>query len=200
MRKISWFTPGSKDISGVNWYSQGYPNAALSTISALKEKDTAVFYNRREIPIHINFCQPYYYQFGNQYTIGYTPWESTKILKGWLPHMNQCDEIWATSTFVKEVYESNNAHHNIQVIPHGISSDFSIIDREITSTFNFLHIGGDSKRKNAQAVVDTFLELYEDNMDFKLILKYNKFCFAEVYMNNRLVPATMHPQIIGIPD
>ena len=200
MRKISWFTPGSVDISGTNWYSQGYSTAAIATINALKEKDVAVFYNRNEIPYHVNFCQPYYYQYQNSYKVGYTPWESTKIPSGWINHMRQCDEIWATSSYVKEIYEKHQVHHNIHVIPHGISDEFAIIDREITDTFNFLHVGGDSKRKNAQMAVDAFLELYEGNMDFKLYLKYTNFCFAEVYLNGRLVPASMHPQIVAIPE
>lgn len=199
MRKISWFTPGSVDLTGTSWYSPGYSIAAIATINALKEKDVAVFYNKNDIPYHVNFCLPYYYQYQNSYKVGYTPWESTRIPKGWVQHMQQCDEIWATSNFVKEVYEKNNVHHNIHVIPHGISSDFSILDREVTDTFNFLHVGGDSKRKNAQMVVDAFLELYEDNMDYKLYLKYSNFCFAEIYLNGRLVPATMHPQIVGVP-
>ena len=198
MKKISWFTPSAKDISGLNWYSQGYSVAALQLISALREKEIAVFYNKNDIPYHINFCQPYYYQSSNYYKIGYTPWESTKIPNGWLFNMQTQDEIWATSNFVKEVYLANNVHTNIHVIPHGINSNFKIIDREITETFNFIHVGGDSKRKNAQMVVDAFLELYDGNNDFKLILKYNNFCLAEVYMNGKLVPATQHPQIVGI--
>jgi glycosyltransferase involved in cell wall biosynthesis len=98
------------------------------------------------------------------------------------------------------VYEENKVHHNIHVIPHGVSPEFLIHDREITDTFNFLHVGGDSKRKNAQLVVDAFLELFEGNNDFRLILKYNKFCYADVYIDGRIVPAYNHPQIIGIPE
>lgn len=199
MRKISWFTPGSVDLNGASWYSPGYSIAAIATINALKEKDIAVFYNRPQIPYHVNFCQPYYYQYQNDYNIGYTPWESTKIPKGWVNHMKRCDEIWATSNFVKEVYENHNVHHDIHVIPHGISEDFSIIDREVVNTFNFLHVGGDSKRKNSQMAVDAFLELYDGNMDFKLYLKYTNFCFAEIYQNGHLVPATLHPQIVAVP-
>ena len=182
MKKISWFSPGSFDLSGLSWYSQGYSNAAVNVINALKEKQIAVFYNRNEIPFHINFCQPHYYQMTNKFKIGYTPWESTKVPVGWYHNMQQMDEIWATSNFVKNVYIENKIHTNVHVIPHGISSDFSIIDREITGKFNFLHVGADSKRKNAQMVVDAFIELYE------------------CYVNNQLVPAYQHPQIIGIPD
>ena len=97
------FSPGSVDVSGVPWYSQGYSNAAISTINALKEKNVGVFYNRSEIPFHINFCQPHYYQMQNSYKVGYTPWESTKVPIGWKHNMQQMDEIWATSNFVKDV-------------------------------------------------------------------------------------------------
>lgn len=200
MKKISWFSVQNTDISGALWASQGYTNAAVSTITALQDKQTAVFFNNPDIAFHINFCQPYYYQLRNAYNIGYTPWESTKIPEGWKYNMNVCNEIWTTSNFVKDVYIQNGIKNDIYVIPHGISEDFKIIERELTGKFNFLHVGGDAKRKNAQLVVDAFLELFDGDEDYQLILKYNQFCFAEVYMNNQLVSADQHPQIIGIPD
>lgn len=200
MKKISWFTPSSMDESGEAWYSQGYSNAALNTIRALQDRNVGVFYNRRSIPFHVNFCQPIYYQTGRSYTVGYTPWESTKVPPSWRQPMSECDEIWATSSFVKDVYEKNNLHHNIHVIPHGISDEFEIVDREITGKFNFLHVGGDSKRKNAQMVVDAFLELYDGDTDFQLVLKYNNYSDADVYLNGKIVPASNHPQIIAIPN
>jgi glycosyltransferase involved in cell wall biosynthesis len=200
MKKISWFSVQNTDISGALWSSQGYTNAAVSTITSLQEKSVAVVFNDPEIPFHINFCQPYYYQLNNKYNIGYTPWESTKIPEGWHYNMNVCDEIWTTSNFVKDVYLKNGIEKDIYVIPHGISSEFKILERELTGRFNFLHIGGDAKRKNAQLVVDAFLELYDGKDDFRLILKYNKFCFAEAYVDGKLVQADQHPQILGIPD
>jgi glycosyltransferase involved in cell wall biosynthesis len=200
MKKISWFSVQNTDVSGGLWTSQGYANAAVSMITSLQQKKLAVFFNNPDIPFHINFCQPYYYQLNNAYNIGYTPWESTKIPSGWQYNMSICNEIWTTSNFVKDVYINNGIKNDIHVIPHGISEDFKITERELTDTFYFLHVGGDSKRKNAQLVVDAFLELYDGDDNYKLVLKYNKFCYAECYVNNQLVPANNHPQIIGIPD
>lgn len=200
MEKISWFSLNNLDESGELWYSQGYYNAGLHTIRALQEKQVGVFYNREEIDYHINFCSPLYYQIRNNYIVGYTPWESTKVPQSWLHNMRQCDEIWATSNFVKDVYIQNNVHTNIHVIPHGVTPDWEIIEREVTGRFVFLHVGGDSKRKNAQLVVDAFLELFDGNDDYRLILKYNNFCYAEVYIDGSLKPAHEHPQIIGIPE
>lgn len=200
MKKISWFSLNNLDESGELWYSQGFYNAGLNTIRALQSAGVGVFYNREEFDYHINFCSPLYYQLRNKYNIGYTPWESTKVPTSWLHNMQKCDEIWATSNFVKDIYIQNNVHTNIHVIPHGITDEWTIYERELTGRFNFLHVGGDSKRKNAQMVVDAFLELYDGNDDFRLILKYNNFCYAEIYENGVLVPATNHPQIIGIPE
>lgn len=200
MKKISWFSIQNTDISGELWASQGYLNAAVRTISSLQQKNIAVFFNNKDIPFHINFCQPYYYQLNNDYNIGYTPWESTKIPAGWLYNMNLCNEIWTTSNFVKDVYIKNGVTKDIYVVPHGISEDFFPEERELRDKFNFLHVGGDSKRKNAQLVVDAFLELFEGNNEYQLVLKYNNYCHAEVYLNEKLVPAINHPQIIGIPD
>lgn len=200
MKKISWFTPSTYDSSGEIWNSLGFNNAALSTIKALNDKDCAVFYNRTSIPFHVNFCQPHYYQFNNDYTIGYTPWESTSIPSSWYYNMSLCDEIWATSEFVKDIFIKNNCHHNIHVIPHGIDSSWRIIDREVLDTFYFLHVGGDSKRKNPQLVVDAFLELFDGMEEYKLILKYNNYVHAEVFIDNGFVHPSNHPQIICIPE
>lgn len=200
MKKISWFSLNHQDASGDFWYSQGYFNAALSTIKSLQDKQCAVFYNREDIDWHINFCPPPYYQYKSKYIIGYTPWESTKIPHSWVNNMRTCDEIWATSNFVKEVYENSGVSPSVHVIPHGISPEWEIYERELTGKFNFIHVGGDSKRKNAQMVVDAFLELYDGNDNYQLVLKYNKYCFAECYIGNELVPAVRHPQIVGIPD
>jgi glycosyltransferase involved in cell wall biosynthesis len=200
MKKISWFSLNNQDASGDLWYSQGYFNAALSTIRSLQSKQVAVFYNREDIDYHVNFCPPPYYQFPSKYNIGYTPWESTKVPHSWIDGMRKCDEVWATSDFIRDVYIENNVNANVYTIPHGVSPEFEIFERELTGRFNFLHVGGDSKRKNAQMVVDAFLDLYEGDDNFRLVLKYNKFCFAECYIDNQLVPASRHPQIIAIPE
>ena len=200
MKKISWFSLNNVDASGELWQSQGYFNAALNTIQALQSKKCAVFYNRDDIDFHINFLPPHYYQVKNKYVVGYTPWESTKVPESWLYNMRRCNEIWATSNFVKDIYIENQVNANVHVIPHGVSPEFSIYERELTGKFNFLHVGGDSKRKNAQMVVDAFLELYEGDMDYQLVLNYNKFCHAEAYVDGQLRQASHHPQIVGIPD
>lgn len=200
MKKISWFSLNNIDASGESWYSQGYFNAALATIRALQEKQCGVFYNSEDIDFHVNFCSPHYYQYKSKYNVGYTPWESTKVPNSWKYNMSRCNEIWTTSNFVKEVYVNNNIHSNIYVIPHGVSPEWEILEREITDKFNFIHVGGDSRRKNAQIVVDAFLDLYEGDDDYRLILKYNKFCHAQVYIDDNLVSAINHPQIIGIGD
>jgi len=198
MKKISWFTPQSNDLSGQSWYSMGYQNAALSMITALNNKGIGVFYNKPEIPFHINFCQPAYYQNKSEYVIGYTPWESTIVPPGWKVPMSLCNEIWATSEFVKDIYEKAGLAGSVKVIPHGISEDFKIVDREIVDTFYFLHVGGDSKRKNAQMAVDAFLENFDGNSSFKLILKSNGFYNAQVNLNGKIMPAAQHPQIVNI--
>jgi glycosyltransferase involved in cell wall biosynthesis len=198
MKKISWFTPQDTDATGLSWYSPGYRNAAVSLITALHSKQVGVFWNSKDFDVHINFCQPYYYQLSNQHTIGYTPWESTVIPKGWLSSMESCEEIWTTSNFVKEVFESYLKDKEVFVLHHGVSDDFSIIDREVTKTFNFLHIGGDSKRKNSQMVVDAFLELFEGKQEFRLILKYSENSNAYISSSSRTYPAEEHPQILGL--
>ena len=55
--------------------------------------------------IGISFCQPFQYKFSKgQYRIGYTPWESDDFPFGWMQVMNSCDEMWATSPWVANLY------------------------------------------------------------------------------------------------
>tara|TARA_B100000902_G_scaffold319079_1_gene311215 strand:- start:783 stop:1778 length:996 start_codon:yes stop_codon:yes gene_type:complete len=184
-KDISWFTPQDTDLSGAVWRSSGYTEVSLSLFEALEKLGQKVIWNAEGTAWHVNYCLPFYYQTIGKKNVGYTPWEYTSIPDTWKYNMEKCDQIWATSSWCKDVYESMGIEVPIKVVPHGIHSDWKVVNREIGEKFYFLHVGGELPRKNSDLVVKAFLELFEGNDDYHLILKVS---------NRNRVPLP-HPQI-----
>lgn len=165
---LSWFTPSLGAM-------MGYGVAAVGLIRGLMNQQCYVGYNNPHPKVHVSFVQPeWYLGTDKQYKIGYTPWESTVIPDTWKYYMQQQDQIWTTSKFCVDVFESFNVHDDIRLVPHGIDPEVWFInDRTLSDRFIFLHVGGTSERKGAQKVVDAFLDLFDGDNSKHLILKSN---------------------------
>lgn len=186
---ISWFTPPI----GVG---SGYGYVAYKLITALQRKFVGVNFSDTTSYVHISYSQPTLYMGqDNQYRIGYTPWESTEISNEWIPLMKKRDEIWTTADFCVDVFNSYNVNDNIFKLPHGIGPEWEIIDREVADKFVFFHVGAPTQRKGAQKVVDAFLDLFEGDMDYHLLMKSNGFSDARVRYRGNFGNASQHPQI-----
>ena len=195
MNEIGWFSPpGIGD--GV-----GYGYAAIKTIEALNNKKIKVSYDSSETNVHISFVQPeYYHGHLDQYRIGYTPWESSKIPDTWPSIMSEMDEIWTTSNYCVDIYKSYNVNKIIHLVPHGIDPElWKIENRYLQDKFIFLHVGGPTERKGGQRVVDAFLDLFDGNKDVGLILKSNEPTECRFWENgSTFKSAAEHPQILNI--
>lgn len=194
--QISWFTPG-----GIG--HTGYGVAALGLVLALQKKKTVVQFAGRVPYCHVSFIQPEFYKLNpHQRVIGYTPWESTLIADTWPYLMNQCDEIWTTSQFCSEVFVANGITVPVHVVPHGIDPDvWTIQEREVGGRFKFLHVGGETGRKNVQMVVDAFLDLFDGNTDIELVLKSHGASTARWKKNGEWMGNIgNHPQVTCITE
>lgn len=165
MKHLSWYSSPTGEM-------MGYGYAAVSLIQALQREQVRVDFLNEDAPVHISFIQPEWYQTPSksQYSIGYTPWESSEIPDSWPEYMQAVDEIWTTSSYCKDVY----AKYGIEstVVPHGIDPEvFQINERTLTDKFVFFHAGSPTERKGSQYVVDAFLELFGTNDDVILLLK-----------------------------
>lgn len=190
---ISWFTPpvGAQ---------QGFGYAAVNLIEALQRREIVVMYNADEPHTQISWVQPPWYTgHSDQYRIGYTPWESTRVPKGWIYHMNTRDEIWTPSQFCKDIFDSHkNIEGPVTVVPHGINPEhFPIISGNPTSNkFTFFHVGAPTQRKGAQRVFDAFLDLFDGNDDVQLLMKSmgpSDARYIDKYDNMHNV--SYHPQV-----
>ena len=190
--EIAWWTSPGLGIA------QGYGYTAVSMIEALQRKGVKVWFDSADPKCHISFIQPQMYRGSReQYRIGYTPWESTEVPQYWIEKMREMDEVWTTSQFCKEVYDKYEVNDVVRCIPHGIDQEmWKIEDRYVGDHFNFLHVGGSTERKGGQKVVDAFLELYEGDPFYQLIMKSNgpseaRWSKGGKYMGN----ISSHPQV-----
>jgi glycosyltransferase involved in cell wall biosynthesis len=202
--QISWFTP-----PGIG-SNNGYGYAATEMIKALQAKEVNVpfqsnnlEYNRStDAKCHISYAQPTMYQGQpDQYRIGFTCWESSKVPDAWIPRMQAMDEIWTPATWIAEIFESHNVNKTIRVVPHGFDPEtWKITQRYPKDTFTFLHVGGPTGRKGGQKVVDAFLELFDGSDNVKLILKSQGSSECRVVIRGSFLNAGHHPQIKVIEE
>lgn len=187
--EISFFTP---TINLKN--SNGYGYAALNIVNSLKTLGCSVPYSNPKSKVQFNFAQPEHFKMHrNQYQIGYTPWESTKIPDIWKTKLDAVDEIWTTSNWCANVFE-DNGYKNIKVYPHGIEDIWNPKRRQESDVIKFLHIGEPAPRKAGQMVVDAFSQLFGNNQKYSLTIK--------AYYNNttRIYNNIIDRNIIGLPQ
>lgn len=158
----------------------GFGVTAINSYKALKDAGLDVsckdLKSSAGYDADIEICsqQPHNYRFLSKgYKIGYTPWESTDFPASWYWPLNNCDEIWTTSEWCKKIFEEKFPDKKIFVYSHGIEPRFAPKKRVYDSSkpFTFLYIGEPYVRKNGQLVVDTFVKLFGNNPEYRLIVK-----------------------------
>jgi glycosyltransferase involved in cell wall biosynthesis len=190
------FSGAAEDLPNIPENSKdivGYSNATHNIFDTLTNNGFDCQIMKPSAPIAIGMGYPTDYKFiPGQYKIGYTAWESTKLRPDWFQIMNNCDEIWATSSWTARVFERQLGRDDIHVYPHGITHDWASKEREVGEVFRFLHIGEPQIRKNGQLVVDAFVELFGNDPKYQLILKCGGINTTRVY--------TPDGSILGGPD
>jgi glycosyltransferase involved in cell wall biosynthesis len=165
--EISYYT-----VEGNLDTTRGYGNAGINVVTSLQKLGHSVQFDNPDSPVQLSFCQPAQQKFhDSQYKIGYTPWESTELPAGWLDAFNRCDEVWATSQWVANVYKNCGVKPPIYVYEHGLNEKWQPIKRERGEVVNFLHIGEPALRKGGQIALDAFRAAFGDRKDVHLTIK-----------------------------
>ena len=158
----------------------GFGNASYHIYRTMKALGVDVRVKTLDSPrkykadIEIAFDQPQRYAFMSQgYKIGYTPWESTGFMKDWWKPLYECNEIWTTSNWCKDVFQNNLPGKDIFVYQHGMDHNFSPKKRKLDpdQPLTFLFIGEPFVRKDGQSVAEIFAELYGNDANYRLIIK-----------------------------
>jgi glycosyltransferase involved in cell wall biosynthesis len=152
--------------------TRGYGQAGFNVVRSLQQLGHEVPFDDPTAPVQIAFCPPQWYKFHpGQYKIGYTPWESTELPNGWVEKMNECDEVWATSPWVAQVYAMNGVTKPIKVYMHGLDHSWEPVKREVSDVIRFFHVGEPAVRKGGQLVLDAFRAVFGDSKDVHLTMK-----------------------------
>lgn len=182
--------------SGLNLNS-GYGLAGYGMVTSLQRCGHEVNFKDSGAPVEISFNMPDDSPWSNPlaYHISITPWESTKLKPGWLESMNSnCDEQWATSPWVAEVYKSEGVKGPISIYEHGVDHAWHAKRRRHTSgPLKFLHVGSPAPRKNAQMTMEAFRDVFGDSEDVRLTIK--AWMKSEVRVYDR-----KHESILGLPQ
>ena len=191
--KVSFYTVES-NLKTNNGY--GYAGSLIR--DSLTELGHTVKFNDRTADVQLNFCQPTLYsKFNNQYTIGYTPWESSSLPKGWKRALNSVNEVWTTSTKCREWFESEGIKRDIYVYEHGIEPIWSLKKRNPQKKLRFLHVGEPAPRKGGQMALDAFIRAFGIREDVSLTIKAHRHSTVRVFAShvNRGGPRS----ILGLP-
>lgn len=177
--KIGFFSP----LSGVGT-TCGYGVAAVELIKAWQRQGIPVWAYDREAPVAFNMGQPHFYErVEDALSIGYTPWESSKVPDAWPMYFEMMDEVWTTCEANAEWYRAVT-DVPVKVLHHGFNrSQWPAVRRSESPVFRFYHLGGDSPRKGAKRALESFLEAFEGNLEVRLTLKGTKFDFDTDYPN-----------------
>lgn len=167
--------------------TRGYGTAGFRMVTSLQELGHEVPFDDASAPVQISWNPPQWYKFHEgQYRIGYTPWESTELPDGWLKAMNECDEIWATSEWVGNVYEMAGVKRPVHVYEHGLDKRWAPRKRQAGDVIKFLHMGEPALRKGGQMTVDAFREVFGDREDVHLTIKAYNQHFLRVWHNGEI--------------
>lgn len=171
----------------------GYGIAGYNILTSLKKLGHNTPWNSSEAPVQLFFSFPSFYADfirPNQHKIHLLVWESTEFQPGWAEILEEVDEIWTASDWVKQIVEDNGFKVS-QVYPHGITPDWKPMKREPQNKLRFLHDGEPAVRKGGQIAFDAFRAAFGDRDDVELTIKAKRTSHIREYDRNR--------SIVGLP-
>ena len=155
----------------------GYGEASYHMVKSFKQLGVDTKIESKDADIEISFADPGNYVFFSptSYKIGYSAWESSEMSLNFKNNIEYCDELWGTSNWITTSYKHLFPNKNIFTYQHGISEVWRPkLRKKAGKPFTFLHIGEPFTRKDAQLVVDAFIELFGDDPNYRLVLKCHK--------------------------
>lgn len=172
MEKMKINLTGATMYSDYSTNDSGYSTASNNLFSQLKDAGYDVAQLSQEALINISFAVPQHHiMLANAYNILYSAHETTELCERWIKCLNKGDEVWATSSWIADVYRKQ-IDKPIYVVPHGVSGKFIPAKRRLQDNkFIFLHLGEPYIRKGGQITVEAFIEEFANNPDVLLLIK-----------------------------
>lgn len=154
--------------------NHGYGVVSQQIVQALQSLGHSVPYRDPSCQVEICIGQPNNWVWSSKrsYKIGYVAWESTRVPEKWKAPLTTCDELWATSPWVEQMFEKEGFPVT-QVYQHGVDASTWRPKRRVAEgrPIRFLHIGEPAPRKGGQLTYDVFKDLYGNSDKANLTLK-----------------------------
>jgi glycosyltransferase involved in cell wall biosynthesis/Tfp pilus assembly protein PilF len=105
------------------------------------------------------------------------PWEFGVLPLKWIKQLNQVDEAWVPSQYVREVYLSSGVSpEKVKVLPNGIDPTRFHPEAEpmklpTQKKFRFLFVGGTIHRKGPDVLLEAYLKTFTAQDDVCLVIK-----------------------------
>lgn len=153
--------------------NNGYGYATKNILTSLEKLGYSLSQNDPNADVQIWFDQPQHWNWHKgQYRIGYLPWESTKLMPGWVDIMNDTDEIWTPSFRVADWFREAGVKVPVYVYEHGVDPEWAPIERTLDGPMRFGHFGAEATRKGIQVLIPNFRAAFHDKgNDVQLVLK-----------------------------
>lgn len=151
----------------------------------LKEMISSMSRYSSDSKILIDHQTPEFYKIDrNQYKIGVTYFETSKIPIKWVEKCNQMDEIWLSCENNKQVFFNSGVSSHIEIINPFIDTDhfapnakpLNIVNK---SKLTFLSVFEFTQRKGWDVLVESFARAFSKNDNVCLILKTYQASMSE---------------------
>ena len=168
-------------------YAYAYNEIKNNFEKYLKELDIRLELNTPKANVQMYFGSPHGFFYPHQYKIQMTQWESTLVPPSWPEHAKEYDEWWTANDFGKQAFiKSGIQEEKIHVFEHGV--DHKVWTPKLrgqNEVIRFLHIDSGSPRKRADIVKKAFSEVFGNNLEYELTLKYSHSETSIVDWNNQ---------------
>lgn len=139
------------------------------------------------------------------------PWEFGFLPREWVKEINNIDEVWIPSNYVKKVYtDSGISPDKVFVVPNGFNPE--VFNEQAApyplptkKSFKFLFLGGAIHRKGADILLNSYLQTFDDTDDVCLVIKdfgtkggYSHLTIADYIKQAQKRPGA--PEIFYIDD
>ncbi|MBE9914747.1 glycosyltransferase family 4 protein [Paenibacillus donghaensis] len=114
-----------------------------------------------------------------------TVWETSRIPKGWLPHMNKFDAVCVPSRQNKGTLRNSGVKVPIFVVPHGVNTkEFHPNNKKMSvpgaaGRFTFVSVFGFQHRKNPEGLLRAYWEEFSSKDNVMLVIKTNGYAAHE---------------------
>jgi glycosyltransferase involved in cell wall biosynthesis len=146
-------------------------------VNRLSKKVNVLSVNADMLPESMSIMGPA--AFAGRYNIVRPFWELSNISQRWIPALEEVDEVWAPTTFVKDAF-AKSLHRPVFHIPVAVNvptprnpsrESFGLPDGKFLFLFSF-DLGSYWKRKNPDTVVEAFYRAFDSSHpDVALVIK-----------------------------